>query len=133
MVVATDLAPGDDDLLARFLRWGDSGPPPVPSGDPPTDAAARLGAAIADAGAPVRFAYPVGDWSVDLCVGEGVRAIGVMCGVHPDGVAAHVERHLALTRSGWRLRDVVLDGGEGTVELAVELAGSVGPGVHADG
>jgi hypothetical protein len=127
MIVATDLAPGDVDLVTRFLRWADSGPPPVPSGEPPTDAAARLGAAIEDAGAPVRFAYPVGGWSVDLCVGDGTRAIGVMCGVHPDGVAAHIDRHLALTRSGWRLRSVVLDGSEGLVEQALDLARSVDP------
>jgi hypothetical protein len=42
---------------------------------------------------------------VDLCVGEGEAAYGTICGVHPDGVAAHIERQRALRNGGWRLVD----------------------------
>ena len=49
--------------------------------------------------------YPAAGWTVDLAVGEGEAAIGVECGVHPDGPHAHIERHLTLTRAGWQLTD----------------------------
>lgn len=29
----------------------------------------------------------------------------MICGVHPDSVAAHVERQRTLARAGWRLYD----------------------------
>ncbi|MEV4711529.1 AAA domain-containing protein [Micromonospora sp. NPDC049374] len=55
-------------------------------------------------GLAVRPDYPVGRWRVDLCVGDD-GPVGLLCGVHPDGVAAHVERQRTLTRAGWRLYD----------------------------
>jgi hypothetical protein len=56
-------------------------------------------------GLTVRAGYPVGRWGVDPCVGEGDSAVGLICGVHSDGVVAHVERQRALLRMGWALRD----------------------------
>ena len=53
----------------------------------------------------VRMDYPVGSWHVDLCVGDGDAAIGLICRVHPDGVDAHLERQDTLRRAGWRLMD----------------------------
>src|SRR5439155_18555232 len=47
---------------------------------------ARLGAQLAAVGFAVRAGYPVGRWTVDLCVGEGDRAVGLVCRVHPDGI-----------------------------------------------
>lgn len=34
---------------------------------------------------------------------QGAGAIGVECGIHPDGVGAHMTRHSALRRAGWEL------------------------------
>jgi hypothetical protein len=53
----------------------------------------------------VRPGYRVGSWTVDLCVGSGDEPVGVVCGPHPDGPDAHVERQRALHRAGWRLLD----------------------------
>jgi hypothetical protein len=53
----------------------------------------------------VRPDYPVGQWTVDLCVGEGEQASGLICAVHPDGPDAHLARHRELLRAGWRLVD----------------------------
>jgi len=49
--------------------------------------------------------YPVGGHTVDLAIGVGAMAFGVETSVHPDGVQAHIDRHLALRRAGWRLVD----------------------------
>lgn len=57
------------------------------------------------AGLSVTHRYPVGSWEVDVVVGDGTNAIGLECRVHPDGPAAHLDRHLTLTRAGWRLID----------------------------
>jgi len=45
------------------------------------------------------------EWVVDLCVGSGDEPLGVLCGPHPDGAEAHLERQRALHRAGWRLID----------------------------
>ena len=42
---------------------------------------------------------------MDLCVGPAETAVGVFCGVHPEGPATHVARQRALHRAGWRLID----------------------------
>ena len=53
------------------------------------DWAARLGRQLSRL-AEVRADYPVGGWTVDLCVGE----VGLICRVHPDGPAIY-ERSVA--------------------------------------
>ncbi|GII22856.1 AAA domain-containing protein [Planosporangium mesophilum] len=93
-------------IVGDYLAYG-SAPPraacrPAAEG---TGWAARLGAELTAAGLPVRAGYPVGRWSVDLCVGDGDGAVGLICGVHPDGIAAHLERQRALRRMGWTLHD----------------------------
>ncbi|MDP9792098.1 hypothetical protein J2S43_000610 [Catenuloplanes nepalensis] len=89
-------------LLGDFLRY--AAEPPRPAHAPPDAAkgwAARLGRELAESGVPVRADYPAGRWSVDLCAGE----TGLICRVHPDGPAAHIERQRTLRRAGWRLLD----------------------------
>ena len=87
-----------------------------------------LGAELAKAGVPVRAGYPVGDWQVDLCAGTGDAAVGLVCAVHPDGPAAHIERQETLARAGWRLVDAYPSrwGGD-AVRAALDLAPRLGP------
>jgi len=42
---------------------------------------------------------------VDLAVGTGPAAVGVVCGVHDDGPERHIERQSALRRTGWEIVD----------------------------
>jgi hypothetical protein len=48
-------------------------------------------------------AYPTGRHVVDIVVDDEARDLGIECSVHPDGPDAHIDRHLALHRSGWTL------------------------------
>ncbi|PWU45154.1 hypothetical protein DLJ46_22300, partial [Micromonospora globispora] len=94
-------------LVGDYLGY--AGRPPAPAQTDPGPAegwTAALAEELRRLGLPVRPGYPVGRWRVDLCVGEDADAVGVICGVHPDGVAAHVERQRTLLRAGWPLYDV---------------------------
>lgn len=92
-------------LVGEYLSWAESPPGAPPDGDPTSAWAGALGPELVRAGRTVAHRYPVGSWHLDLVVGEGDTAVGVDCGVHPDGPAAHVERHLTLTAAGWNLLD----------------------------
>ena len=103
LVVVTSLTTADG-LLGDYLAYADKPPHPEPGADP-TGWAATLSAELHQLGVSVRPDYAVGTWRLDLCVGPAETAIGVLCGVHPDGPAAHVARQRALHRAGWRLVD----------------------------
>ncbi|MFC0006573.1 AAA domain-containing protein [Micromonospora siamensis] len=123
-------------LLADYLRYAEDGPAAVdasagPPGAPVRPAAQQWAAALAvelrRLGATVRADYPVGRWRVDLCVGDGADAVGVICAVHPDGVAAHLERQRTLLRAGWRLVDGFAGRWAGDpVRAALEVASRIG-------
>ena len=95
-------------LFADYLRWAVT-PPPAVAGCGGSGTASgqaqkwrnQLAEVIIDAGVVVRIDYPVGRWTVDLVVGDGVDAVAVATSVHPDGVDAHIARHLALDALGW--------------------------------
>jgi len=64
----------------------------------------------------------VGRWTVDLCAGVGPGAVALDCLVHPDGPEAHVARHRALRRAGWRVVDAFASRWDGdAAAAAVEL------------
>ncbi|MGC1211578.1 MAG: hypothetical protein WA890_10000 [Micromonospora sp.] len=115
-------------LVGDYLAY--AGRPPAPA---EIDAGRAEGwtAALAEElrrlGVPVRPGYPVGRWRVDLCVGDDADAVGVICGVHPDGVAAHVERQRTLLRAGWRLYDVFASRwSDDPIRAALDLASRMG-------
>lgn len=60
---------------------------------------------LRDAGLSVRTGYPVGRHEIDVVVGTGDGAMGIICGVHPQGPEAHIERHVELTGLGWVVRE----------------------------
>ncbi|MDA1360847.1 AAA domain-containing protein [Glycomyces luteolus] len=94
-----------DGLIGEFLRYADRPPRSPGNGDAVGKWTAKLADALEGAEVPVRQAYPVGHWSVDLVVGDAEQAIGVIAEVHPDGPSAHVARHRALRRAGWRIEE----------------------------
>jgi hypothetical protein len=114
LIVVTSLTSGTG-LIADYLAHAagpSSGRSPA-SPSPASTAAApawpaagaswagRLAAELSSAGHDVRVDYPVGAWTVDLVL-DGV---GLICGPHPDGNGAHLDRQRALLRAGWTLRD----------------------------
>lgn len=106
MVVVTGLSAAEaDGLIGEYLEYSER--PPVPPGvDAPAGGwVADLAGELARSGTEVRVGYPVGPWTVDVCLGTGEDAVGLICAVHPDGPAAHLERQRTLARAGWRLVD----------------------------
>lgn len=98
-VVVTALD-GADGLVGDYLAY--AGKPPVPDEGPePLGWAAALAGELRQLGVLVQPGYRVGRWVVDLCAGT----TGVLCGVHPDGPAAHLARQRDLHRLGWTLVD----------------------------
>jgi hypothetical protein len=117
----------ETDLVDEYLAFGLAGPSTPDTGRQPDDAWTRqLADELARAGVPVRADYPVGRWTVDLCAGAGEAAVGLMCRVHPDGVAAHVARQRSLARAGWRLVDAFASRWDGDpTRAAVDLTTGV--------
>jgi len=105
VVLLLSAPPPAEGLLADYLDQADA-PPGRPT---PAGACGRWAASVGDwlasAGVPALPGYPTGRHHVDVCAGDGERFLGLECAVHPDGPAAHVERHLALRRAGWDLAD----------------------------
>ena len=55
-----------------------------------------------------------------------------MCGVHPDGPAAHRRRHIELVQAGWRVFDPVAcaDAAE-LIDVAGQIAAITSPSVRS--
>ena len=113
-------------IVGDYLAYAERGPAVATPGEAPGPAwPAGLAAELRRAGHVVRPAYPVGAWRVDLVLGEGARAVGLICGVHPDGVPAHIDRQRALLAAGWRLVDAFASRWSGdSARAAVELGGA---------
>ncbi|MGW4295709.1 AAA domain-containing protein [Micromonospora chersina] len=112
-------------LVGDYLAYAGR-PPAAPDAEPVTGWTAELAEELRRLGLPVRPGYPVGRWRVDLCVGTGANAVGVVCAVHPEGVAAHLERQRTLTRAGWRLHDVFASRwADDPIRAALDLASRI--------
>jgi hypothetical protein len=126
MIVVTSLTPAAaaPGVIADYLAYSER-PPAAPEARQGVGWVGALAAELSRSGTPARAHYPVGPWLVDLCVGEGGSAYGAICGVHPDGVGAHIERHRSLRRTGWRLVDAFASRwGVDPARAAVELTSS---------
>lgn len=120
---AEDLPTG---LLADYHRFSHLPPAQIPPQVAASEWTRRVAASLADGGHRVVTGYPVAGHAVDIALGTGTVALGIECGVHPDGVATHIERHLALRRAGWDLVDAfqsrwTLNPEELAVWLTVEM------------
>ncbi|RIV41218.1 hypothetical protein [Micromonospora radicis] len=61
-------------------------------------------------------------------MGDDAAAVGVSCAVHPDGVAAHVERQRTLLRAGWHLSDVFASRwSNDPIRAALDLSARIAP------
>ncbi|SCL33638.1 Part of AAA domain-containing protein [Micromonospora rhizosphaerae] len=105
LTVVTSLR-SPDGLVGDYLSYAARPPAAADTDGPIAGWTGALAEELRRLGLPVRPGYPVGRWRVDLCVGEDADAVAVICGVHQDGVAAHVERQRTLLRAGWHLYDV---------------------------
>jgi hypothetical protein len=114
-------------LVAAYLDQANTPPgPPEPAG-PVGPWATAIAADLAAAQVPVITAYPVGRHTLDICIDDRSRNLGIVTGVHPLGPAAHIERHLALVRTGWTLLEAFPSRwGERRAELVVELLRATG-------
>lgn len=123
IVVLTSLPLDAPGLIGEYLRHGDA-PPAAPRSDrSPRPDASAIADDLRRRGIATVVGYPAGGHVVDLVVGDGDDALGVIFGVHRDGPDAHVERHLQLRRAGWTLREVFdTKWSDRRAELAVELA-----------
>ena len=122
IVVITCLSPETPGLAGAFLRHGHAPPNPPRSTPPGVPLARSIADELRRSGVELVSGYRSGRHELDLVLGSGTDALGLVFGVHPDGPEMHIERHLALSRSGWELRDVFESRwGDRHAELAIEL------------
>ncbi|MFC4147448.1 AAA domain-containing protein [Micromonospora mangrovi] len=113
-------------LVGDYLAYAGQ-PPTAPDPAPADGWTAAVAEELRRLGVPVRPGYPVGRWRIDLCVGVGADAVGAICAVHPEGVAAHLERQRTLLRAGWRLVDVFASRwSDDPIRAALDLAARIG-------
>ena len=103
MLLSLDPDELGEGLLLEYVRHANEPPvgPRRSNRAPGTGWKGAVFEALAPYGLPVWVDYPVGGYTGDIAVGEGDDAIGVECMIHPGGVDAHMERHIALRRAGW--------------------------------
>lgn len=120
--VVSSLTRPETGVLAEYLRHAEA-PSTVRSGSTPL---ARWSLRVQDELrhtdlSPVA-AYATGRHQIDLVVGEHANAVALVCGVHPDGAEAHIDRHLDLVRNGWNIREVFESRwGDRLAELSIDL------------
>ncbi len=122
LIVVTSVAGSTTGLIGEYLRHGEAPPSAPVSRRVAPRRVVELATDLRAQGVAVTLEYPCGRHDVDLVIGGSERAIGVLFGVHPDGPDAHIERHLALDRAGWNLREVFWSKWEDRLpQLAVDL------------
>ena len=123
LVVVTSIDERVGGLLGEFLEYAEHPPVPPPPGRPGHPWIAAVADELVGLGVTTCPDYAVGQWRVDLCIGDGERAMAVECVVHPAGTAVHLDRHRALRRAGWRITDCFATRWDGdAVSAAVALA-----------
>ena len=123
LVIVTSVDESVGGLIGELLTYAEHAPEPAAPRHPRHPWVAGLADELECLGVTTRPDYPVGQWTIDLCIGDGERALAVECVVHPAGPVVHVERHRALRRAGWRITDSFATRWDGDpVSAAVALA-----------
>ena len=52
----------------------------------------------------------------------------MICELHPDGIDAHIDRHVALHRAGWRTMDALRSDGDAAAMRMVEMINRIRAG-----
>jgi len=122
MTIVLSAEPPTNGLVAGYLAEADA-PPGRPAPVPLHDAwSTSIADGLSTADTPAIAGYPCGRHVVDVCAGDAKRFVGVESRVHPDGVVAHIERHMALVQLGWTLTEAHRSKwGERQGELLVEI------------
>ncbi len=103
LVLLVSAEPPSRGLLADYLAQADAPPGRPRSAGAPGPWVGLVAEDLAATGVAALARYPTGRHTVDVCAGDQRGFVGLECSVHPEGPAAHVERHLALRRAGWPL------------------------------
>ncbi|MFT3851837.1 MAG: DEAD/DEAH box helicase [Ilumatobacteraceae bacterium] len=101
MVLVTSCHPDPASVLGSYIAAADSPPGPPPPAAALSDWAASIAADLRLAGVTVETAYPTGRHILDIATIRHRRPVAIVCDLHPDGIAAHLDRHLALRTQGW--------------------------------
>lgn len=106
IVVVTSLSDDCRGVIGDYIRYGAT-PPNRPRSKPLSNPLALgLAADLKRSGHPVTTGYPAGEHTLDMVLAASDSGLGIVVGPHPDGPTAHIDRHLALVRSGWEIRDL---------------------------
>jgi hypothetical protein len=126
LILLLSADPPEAGLVRAYLDQADRPPLPPRSAGPVSAWASSIAEELKVAGIPVITAYPSGRHEVDVCLHIPDRSLGIECGVHPDGPAAHMQRHLDLERRGWKLIEAYRSRwADRRAELVVEVLNSV--------
>jgi hypothetical protein len=87
-----------------------------------SERAVAVAADLRLAGLDATAGYPTGRHVVDICVATAGRDVAIETGVHPAGPEAHVDRHLALRRAGWRILEAHASRHPDRARLVLDLA-----------
>ena len=128
LVLLCSADPPHGGLLQAYLDQAGR-PPGRPKGGQAGPWARAIAEELELAGVDVVTGYPSGRHRVDVCVHVPDRSIGIECGLHPAGPAAHIERHLDLDRRGWELLDAYRSGwADRRGQLVVTLVNAIRAG-----
>lgn len=121
ILVITALPVGAGGLLGEYLDHAERPPRPSPSQEPADRWTRELLAELRRNGHDVGLGADRRH-GVDLVVGQGRDAVGLLTRPHPDGIDADVARHTALVRAGWSVVEVyATPAAQDPVERALDL------------
>lgn len=113
-------------LMAAYLEQADTPPGPPPNGPSANAWVEDVADGLRSGDVPVITSYPCGRHLIDICI-DRPGDVAIQAAVHRNGPEAHVNRHLALMRSGWTVLEAFPSRwSERRGELIVDLLASVG-------
>ena len=132
MIMVSSFTPAPHSLLGEYLARADAPPGAPAPAVAPTEWCDTIADGLASVGLPTYRCYPTGNHVVDVATISQGRPAAVVCGLHPAGVDAHLERHAALVRAGWQVHDALQSRwGDRPAELILDLSHRVTTGTLA--